>query len=36
MQSGQIVKSGGSDLAKELEAQGYDWVAKEFASSGAN
>lgn len=36
MQSGQIVKSGGSELAKELEAQGYDWVAKEFASSGAN
>lgn len=36
MQSGQIVKSGGSELAKELEAQGYDWVAKEFAASGAN
>ncbi len=36
MQSGQIVKSGDSELAKELEAQGYDWVAKEFASSGAN
>jgi Fe-S cluster assembly ATP-binding protein len=33
MQAGQIVKSGGSELAKELEAQGYDWVAKEFASS---
>ncbi|MBX9688178.1 MAG: Fe-S cluster assembly ATPase SufC [Candidatus Obscuribacterales bacterium] len=36
MQGGQIVKSGGSELALELEAQGYDWVAKEFASSGAN
>lgn len=36
MQGGQIVKSGGSDLAKELEAQGYDWVAKEFAQAGAN
>lgn len=36
MQGGQIVKSGGSELAKELEAQGYDWVAKEFAASGAN
>lgn len=36
MQAGQIVKSGNSELAKELEAQGYDWVAKEFASSGAN
>jgi Fe-S cluster assembly ATP-binding protein len=36
MQAGQIVKSGGSDLARELEAQGYDWVAREFAASGAN
>lgn len=36
MQSGQIVKSGGSELAKELEAQGYDWVAKEFAASSAS
>ncbi len=36
MQSGQIVKSGDSELAKELEAQGYDWVSKEFAASGAN
>lgn len=36
MQAGQIVKSGGSELAHELEAQGYDWVAKEMASSGAN
>lgn len=36
MQNGQIVKSGGSELAKELEAQGYDWVAKEMASSGKN
>ena len=35
MQSGQIVKSGGSDLAKELEAQGYDWVAKEFAAANS-
>ncbi|MBX9725379.1 MAG: Fe-S cluster assembly ATPase SufC [Candidatus Obscuribacterales bacterium] len=36
MQSGQIVKSGDSELAKELESQGYDWVSKEFAASGAN
>lgn len=35
MQGGQIIKSGGSELAKELEAQGYDWVTKEFASTGA-
>ncbi|MBY0359059.1 MAG: Fe-S cluster assembly ATPase SufC [Candidatus Obscuribacterales bacterium] len=33
MQSGQIVKSGGSELAHELEAQGYDWVTKEHAST---
>lgn len=25
---GRIVKSGGKDLALELEAKGYDWVAK--------
>jgi Fe-S cluster assembly ATP-binding protein len=36
MQSGQIVKSGNGELARELEAQGYDWVAREFAASGAN
>lgn len=36
MQAGQIVKSGGSELAKELEAQGYDWVTKELASSGSS
>jgi Fe-S cluster assembly ATP-binding protein len=26
---GKIVKSGGSELAKELEAQGYRWIEKE-------
>lgn len=36
MQAGKIVKSGGSELAKELEAQGYDWVTKELASSGSS
>ena len=36
MQAGQIVKSGGSELAKELEAQGYDWVTRELAPSGSN
>jgi Fe-S cluster assembly ATP-binding protein len=24
--SGRIAKSGGKDLALELEARGYDWV----------
>jgi Fe-S cluster assembly ATP-binding protein len=31
MFDGRIVKSGGKDLALELEARGYDWVQKEFA-----
>jgi Fe-S cluster assembly ATP-binding protein len=26
---GQIVKSGGKDLALELEAKGYDWLTGE-------
>ncbi|HEY9679532.1 MAG TPA: Fe-S cluster assembly ATPase SufC [Drouetiella sp.] len=33
-QSGRIVKSGGAELAKELEARGYDWVSQELAPSG--
>jgi Fe-S cluster assembly ATP-binding protein len=28
---GRIVKSGGKELALELEARGYDWVQKELA-----
>jgi Fe-S cluster assembly ATP-binding protein len=32
MSAGQIVKSGGSELAKELEAKGYDWVTDELAT----
>ena len=32
MYGGRIVKSGGPDLALELEAKGYGWVEKEFAS----
>jgi Fe-S cluster assembly ATP-binding protein len=31
MYDGRIVKSGGKDLALELEAKGYDWVKKELA-----
>ncbi|MBZ4675749.1 MAG: sufC [Anaerophaga sp.] len=27
---GRIVKTGGKDLAHELEAKGYDWIKKEF------
>jgi len=29
--AGQVVKTGGPDLADELEKQGYDWITKEFA-----
>lgn len=35
MQDGRIILSGGSELAHELEARGYDWVTKEYAPSGA-
>ena len=27
---GRIVKSGGRELAIELEEKGYDWIKKEF------
>ena len=30
---GRIVKSGGKDLALELEAKGYDWVKKELVTA---
>ena len=30
---GRIVMSGGQELAKELEAKGYEWV-KEAAGNG--
>ena len=29
---GRIIKSGGKDLALELEEKGYDWIKEEFAS----
>ncbi|MGB2695845.1 MAG: Fe-S cluster assembly ATPase SufC [Dehalococcoidia bacterium] len=28
---GRVVKTGGPELAQELEKQGYDWITKEFA-----
>jgi Fe-S cluster assembly ATP-binding protein len=28
---GKIVKSGGKELAMELEAKGYDWIKNELA-----
>ncbi len=30
--NGRIVKSGGKELAHELEAKGYDWVIQEFGA----
>ncbi|MBS1954856.1 MAG: Fe-S cluster assembly ATPase SufC [Cyanobacteria bacterium SZAS-4] len=35
-QDGRIVKSGGGDLSKELEARGYDWVSQELTPSGVS
>jgi Fe-S cluster assembly ATP-binding protein len=32
MYDGRIVKSGGKELALELEEKGYDWIKKELAS----
>ncbi|MCS7033567.1 MAG: Fe-S cluster assembly ATPase SufC, partial [Phycisphaerae bacterium] len=32
MIDGRIVKSGGPDLARQLERHGYDWVEKEAAA----
>ncbi len=31
---GRIIKSGGSELSKELEARGYDWITPELTPSG--
>lgn len=33
MYDGRIVRSGDKELAKELEAKGYDWVKNELATS---
>lgn len=33
--NGRIVKSGGKDLALELEEKGYDWVKEELAGATA-
>jgi Fe-S cluster assembly ATP-binding protein len=32
MANGQIITSGGKELALELESRGYDWVLEEFQS----
>ena len=33
MYDGRIVQSGGPDLAKELEKNGYEWVKNELAGA---
>jgi Fe-S cluster assembly ATP-binding protein len=33
MEGGRIIKTGGKDLALELEQRGYDWVAKEVLAA---
>ena len=30
MEGGRIIKTGGKDLAVELETRGYDWVSAEY------
>ena len=34
MFEGRIVKSGGKDLALELEERGYDWIQEEMTAAG--
>ena len=33
MESGRIIKSGGKELAVELETRGYDWVSDEYKAA---
>ena len=35
MEAGHIIKTGGKDLALELETRGYDWVAAEYQAASA-
>jgi len=34
MAAGRILRTGGRDLAIELEKTGYDWVDKQLAAEG--
>ncbi len=36
MYAGKVVKSGGPELAKRLEEEGYEWVKEEFGFSPNN
>jgi Fe-S cluster assembly ATP-binding protein len=33
MEAGRIIKTGGKDLALELETRGYDWVSAEYQAA---
>ncbi len=33
MEAGRIIKSGGKELAMELETRGYDWVSAEYKAA---
>jgi Fe-S cluster assembly ATP-binding protein len=35
MDSGRIIKTGGKELALELESRGYDWVSDEYRAKAA-
>ena len=35
MEAGRIIKTGGKELALELESRGYDWVADEYRAKAA-
>ena len=35
MDLGRIIKTGGKELALELESRGYDWVAEEYQAGAA-
>jgi Fe-S cluster assembly ATP-binding protein len=35
MDAGRIIKTGGKELALELESRGYDWVSEEYRSKAA-
>ena len=34
MEAGRIIKTGGKELALELEKRGYDWVSVEHEAAG--
>jgi Fe-S cluster assembly ATP-binding protein len=36
MEAGRIIKTGGKDLALELEKHGYDWVSAEHLTAGGS